>query len=72
MLEGVEIDLNGENIINSNNVESSGGGILKNVLRNFGVGLIIRLIKKSGNFGFYNMRKSGNLGFMLFVVLEKK
>ncbi|KAG2329880.1 hypothetical protein Bca52824_001060 [Brassica carinata] len=49
MLEGVEIDPNGENTTNSNNAESSGsgGGILKNVSRNLGVGSIIRSIKRA-------------------------
>lgn len=72
MLEGVEIDPNGENTTNSNNAESSGGGILKNVSRNLGVGSIIRSIKKSGNLGLHNTRKSGNLGPTLPVALEKK
>ncbi|KAJ0248303.1 putative respiratory burst oxidase protein J [Hirschfeldia incana] len=72
MLE-VEIDPKGENITNSsNNAESSGSGILKNVSRNLGVGSIIRSIKKSGNLGLHNTRKSGNLGPTLPVALEKK
>ncbi|CAH8380782.1 unnamed protein product [Eruca vesicaria subsp. sativa] len=72
MAEGGEIDPNGENITNSSNAESSGSGILKNVSRNLGVGSIIRSIKKSGNLGLHNTRKSGNLGPTLPVASEKK
>lgn len=86
MLESVEIDPKGEscvkqseNTINSNNPESSGGGggILKNVSKNLGVGSIIRSMsvnkwRNSGNLGPPSTRKSGNLGPPLPIAQEKR
>ncbi|XP_010514902.1 PREDICTED: putative respiratory burst oxidase homolog protein J isoform X1 [Camelina sativa] len=89
MLESVEIDPSGagsvkqpENITNNNNPESStgsgnGGGILRNMSKNLGVGSMIRSMsvskwRKSGNLGSPSRRKSGNLGPPLPVAQEKR